>query len=108
KCQSNLHQIGLAIEMYINEHENYLPRAHTLASEDSPIPGDTEAAFLQDQLRTYLSGPTIGAGTNSAVFICPSVKKDWVLSTSPRNDYRYNYWFANGWNVPQNGRKADS
>lgn len=108
KCQSNLHQIGVAIEMYINEHENYLPLAHTLSTEDSPIPGDAEALFLQDQLRTYLSGANVGMGTNSAVFICPSVKMGWVLSTNPRNDYRYNYWFANGWNIPQSGRKADS
>lgn len=109
KCQSNLHQIGLGIEMYINEHDNYLPYAVTMGSESNPL-GGALPPYLQDQIRTYLSGPTVGMGTNSAVFACPSTKMGWVLSTSPRNDYRYNYYFANGWSLatPQAGRKADS
>jgi prepilin-type N-terminal cleavage/methylation domain-containing protein len=106
KCQSNLHQIGLAFHMYANDREDYLPYARTFDWEDPPNPpGGAEPSYCQDLLRTYLSGPEVGMGTNSPVFTCPSVKVAWVLNTTPRNDYRYNYWFCNAWNLNQAGRK---
>src|SRR3989338_822385 len=45
KCQSNLHQIGMAIQMYVNDKEGYLPYARTLV--DAPPPGLPVATFLQ-------------------------------------------------------------
>ena len=98
RCQSNLHQIGLAVQMYINDKASYLPFACTIATETPPYPGP-HPPYLQDLIRPYLSGPDVGMGTNSGVFICPSVKMGWVLTTNPRNDYRYNWWFCNGWNL---------
>jgi prepilin-type processing-associated H-X9-DG protein/prepilin-type N-terminal cleavage/methylation domain-containing protein len=108
KCQSNLHQIGLAITMYSSERGGYLPYAKTLT--ETPPVGLPAPQFLQDLLRTYLSGPTVGMGTNSPVFTCPSVKMGWVLTTAPRNDYRWNYFFGNGWSqsTPAAGRLADT
>jgi prepilin-type N-terminal cleavage/methylation domain-containing protein/prepilin-type processing-associated H-X9-DG protein len=107
KCQSNLHQISLAIQMYVNEREGYLPYARTMVWETDAL-GRPDPEYLQDLIRTYISGPTVGMGTNSPVFICPSARKDFLLTTVPRNDYRYNYFFANGWNIPGVvGRKAD-
>ena len=109
KCQSNLHQIGLAIQMYVNDKEGYLHYAMSMGYENPPPPGlPTVTAFLQDAIRGQLGGVTPGFGTNSPVFVCPSVKMSWVLTTDPRNDYRYNYWFANGWSMSWPGRKADS
>jgi prepilin-type N-terminal cleavage/methylation domain-containing protein/prepilin-type processing-associated H-X9-DG protein len=110
KCQSNLHQIGLAIQMYVNERDGFLPYAKTLPDpQETPPspPGGASPPYLQDLIRTYLSGPDVGMGTNSPVFTCPSTKKDWVLGTSPRNDYRYNYFHANGWDIGAAGRRAD-
>jgi len=109
KCQSNLHQIALAIQMYIGEKDGYLPYARTQGWETPPSPpGPPDPGYLQDLIRTYLSGPTVGMGTNSPVFTCPSTKMGWLLATNPRNDYRYNYFFANGWNQNKGGRRADS
>lgn len=108
KCQSNLHQLAIAIQMYVNERDGYLPYARTMTWEVPPNPpAGADPEYLQDLIRTYVSGPEVGMGTNSPVFRCPSAKKDWVLATDPRNDYRYNYFFANGWNLGQAGRKAD-
>jgi prepilin-type N-terminal cleavage/methylation domain-containing protein/prepilin-type processing-associated H-X9-DG protein len=109
KCQSNLHQIALAIQMYIGERDGYLPYGRTQVWETPPNPpAGADPAYLQDLIRTYLSGPTVGMGTNSPVFTCPAAKMGWLLTTVPRNDYRYNYFFANGWNLNQGGRRADA
>lgn len=103
KCQSNLHQTGVAIQMYINDKKGYLPFARTMTTETPPYPSPPPP-YLQDLIRPYLQGPDVGMGTNSPVFVCPSVKMGWVLAVSPRCDYRYNWWFCNGWNLPTPSR----
>jgi hypothetical protein len=98
--------MGLAFTMYANEHDDYLPYGRTFDWEDPPSPpGGAEPEYYEDLIRTYLSGANVGMGTNSPVFMCPAAKVSWVLNTNPRNDYRYNYWFATGWSQGQAGRK---
>ena len=104
QCQSSLHQIGLAIHMYANDHEGMLPYARTMPfpTEAGPPGGLPDAGFLQDLVIPYVGGQI---GTQSLVFRCLGAKVQWVKDST--NGFRYNYWFANGWNLSQQGRQMD-
>ncbi|MBV9464399.1 MAG: type II secretion system protein [Verrucomicrobiae bacterium] len=106
RCQSNLHQIGLAVIMYANDHDHSLPYATTMSWESGWHPAGVPdaTAFFQDLLIPYTGGYQ---GTNSQVWKCLGVKKDWVLAETNRCDYRYNYYACNGWNLTNNTRKID-
>jgi prepilin-type processing-associated H-X9-DG protein len=102
QCQNSLHQIGLAVHMYGNDHDGMLPYAKTMPWE-SPPGGLPDAGYAQDLLIPYVGGQV---GTQSLIFRCLGSKLQWIKDST--NGFRYNYWFANGWNIPQNGRKMDS
>jgi prepilin-type processing-associated H-X9-DG protein len=108
QCQNNLRQIALGIQMYANDHDSMLPYAITMPWEDDTPPvgvNPSVSGFLQDLLIPYLGTAT---NNNPLTYRCLGARKDWVVATTNRNDYRYNYFFANGWSVPTSGRKADS
>jgi prepilin-type processing-associated H-X9-DG protein/prepilin-type N-terminal cleavage/methylation domain-containing protein len=92
KCKSNLHQIGLGLQMYLDD-EGYYPRISAAAPWGSPF-GDTWALGINK----YLNGPitrwenlTLKEQQNHrkvtsvgilfpyprGVFICPSDKRQW-------------------------------
>jgi prepilin-type N-terminal cleavage/methylation domain-containing protein len=100
KCQSNLHQIGLGINMYANDHDQMIPYARTFPWETAP--GQPDPGYLQDLLIPYVGG---SIGNQSLIFRCPASKPRWIIDST--NGFRFNYYFADGWNVPQTGRTID-
>ena len=110
QCGSNLRQIGLAIQMYCNDHQNMFPYALTMDFDDwlyRPVTVQSAVGiYLQDVLIPVIGG---AQGNNSKVYICKGTKMQWILDEGPnRNDYRYNYFYANGWSKNQSGRALDS
>jgi prepilin-type N-terminal cleavage/methylation domain-containing protein len=102
KCQSNLHQIGLGIHMYANDHDDFIPYSHTFPYEamEPPKPaGLPDPEYLQDLLIPYVGG---AIGNQSPIFRCPGAKLQWIIDST--NGFRFNYFFANGWNEGQAGR----
>jgi len=99
QCQSNLHQIGLAIHMYANDHRDMLPYARTFPWETQV--GQPDPEYLQDTLIPYIGG---AIGDVAPIYRCPSVKPQWIKDST--NCYRYNYYFADGWNIPQTGQSV--
>lgn len=99
-CASNLRQIGMAMNLYANEHENYFPEVYP-----------AEDTTWRWKLKPYLGMPDNSMGksplTNEAgVFVCPSFDK----RTAPTRAYSYvlnakmtklqTYWQYNRNKVP--------
>jgi len=61
-CLSNLHQIGLALNIYVQENGNHLP--HCLMLPNVPMPTDTNAQPITATLKPNLQ--------NTNVFRCPA------------------------------------
>ncbi len=104
-CQNNLRQIGLGVLMYAEESEDNLPYSWTFGTPTENIPSLVPAptTYLQDLLIPYVGGEV---GNISHLYTCQTSKPQWVRDS--RNSYRYNYWFANGWNIPQVTRTRGS
>ena len=77
-CVSNLHQIGLALDLYVQEHNDRLPSCAQLPSVNTNLPSVT--AMLAPYLRT------------KAVFQCPA---DRTLFPTEQTSYEWNM-FLNG------------
>lgn len=77
-CQSNLKQIGLAVQQYVQDNNGRYP---TLASLQA-----TDIARWNVPIRSYLK--------SEAVFRCPSRQKP--LPLYPATDYGYNWLTLNG------------
>ncbi len=87
-CLSNLHQIGLALQMYAGENNNKLPVMYdALVSTNTP-PTNTQST-VDIVLKTQLGS------TN--VLRCPSDKEDWFHKTGS----------SYSWNSLVNGQDAD-
>ena len=83
KCRSNLHQVGLALQMYVGDNHSCYPYLHTL---------EEDKWTWADLLAVYLSI----TGSNDTRFICPASKakgsawnSQWFsITTGP--GYSYN------------------
>jgi prepilin-type N-terminal cleavage/methylation domain-containing protein len=73
QCVNHLHQLGMAIYMYINEHDQRLPAAERLPS-DPAFPTNTLPRIC-DLLTNYLSG-------SSLVFSCPKDTTNYIKEGS--------------------------
>ncbi|MFW6059747.1 MAG: type II secretion system protein [Phycisphaeraceae bacterium] len=83
-CQSNFHQIGLAVEMYLSENDNVLPDARDKDADErwdkafAPYVGlDPEGA---------MSDPELGSP-----YACPGVPSDWRNRWRPEAGMNF-YW----------------
>jgi prepilin-type N-terminal cleavage/methylation domain-containing protein/prepilin-type processing-associated H-X9-DG protein len=76
KCLGNLHQIGLALQMYVADFNSRLPVLQNRGSTNDPSPA------LDTVLRRYVAGST-------AVFACPSDRKPIFVSTG--TSYFWNF-----------------
>jgi len=65
-CVSNLHQIGVAITMYADDHNDYYPPGFVNTVGDWPL---FIAPYVAKSQTTYGGSGTI---TSSQVFLCPS------------------------------------
>jgi prepilin-type N-terminal cleavage/methylation domain-containing protein/prepilin-type processing-associated H-X9-DG protein len=63
KCRANLHQVGLALQMYLAENRSRYPYLHTL---------EADRWTWADVLAAYLSF----TGTNDLRFICPGFRAE--------------------------------
>jgi len=89
KCKNNLHQMGLALQLYTTDNDSKYPFLHTIGAP----PGGWEVSTWEISLLQYLGGPTVPAvegphnasspdvvastgsiWTNSQVFYCPAYK----------------------------------
>jgi len=74
QCISNLKQIGIAVQIYVNDHEDFLP---------GPIWSTARASYDKNSsqeliyyLASYLGSPDPSAKTViSEVFVCPSYRR---------------------------------
>jgi prepilin-type processing-associated H-X9-DG protein/prepilin-type N-terminal cleavage/methylation domain-containing protein len=74
-CRNNLKQVGLAVILYVDEHDgNYPPM----------MVGNWAAPFWQDLLSSVLPGTTAGLGRNPS-FYCPSASKHHSISDYGNN-----------------------
>jgi len=88
-CLSNLRQIGVALQLYVDENHNRLP-----VMRDRPISTNTPPTNAFPSVDTVLSNQ-LG---NVKVLRCPSDKKQIFEQTGS----------SYGWNNLLNGQKADS
>jgi len=89
-CLSNLHQIGLALNIYEPENNNRLPNCLMLPNQ--PLPDDTNAQSIVLTLQPELQ--------NSNVFHCPA---DQSLFANDGSSYTWNSYLDNAsYDHPEN------
>jgi prepilin-type N-terminal cleavage/methylation domain-containing protein/prepilin-type processing-associated H-X9-DG protein len=85
-CLNNLHQIGIGLQIYVQDNQNFLPVMYDRPTNNTPPPGPA----INQVLLPYVSGV-------SNIFQCPSDKlKLFELTGS-----------SYAWNVLLNGQDAD-
>ena len=87
-CLSNLHQIGLALQIYVTENNNRLPAMYDQVMSTNVLLTNSPLATVDIVLRNQLS--------NTNVLHCPSDPTIFLASGS-----------SYGWNVLVNGQNAD-
>lgn len=87
-CLSNLHQIGLALQIYVSENNNRLPEMRDKLMDTNSPPTNPAPATVDIVLRSHLG--------NTNVLRCPSDQKFFLESGSS---------FA--WNSLLNGQDAE-
>ncbi len=88
-CKNHLHQIGLALQMYVQDNGWYPP----LAERGTPI-------LCFDRLLPYYSLSWTNASWNCPTYIANQgiVSRDLVFNTSSGISYAYNWWgIVHGW-----------
>ena len=75
QCTSNLHQIGTALALYVDDFHSYPAFGD---SRRLPVPADPRSVFWDAKILPY-------AGGNRALFVCP---------TLPRTDNRPGSWWS--------------
>ena len=85
-CLSNLHQIGIALQVFAQENDNHLPIMYDRPTNGIPSPGP----FFDQVMLPYMYG-------QSNVFHCPSDTRQLFEKTGS----------SYGWNFLLNGQDAD-
>jgi prepilin-type N-terminal cleavage/methylation domain-containing protein len=81
RCRNNLHQLGTAVYLYVDEHEHRLPAAERQPS--NPVFPTNTLPRISDLLSNYVARST-------QVFVCPKDKTNYVREGS---SYEWNYTF---------------
>lgn len=93
-CVGQLRQLGIAVRLYADEHENRLPAAELLPSQpansNAPLPRICEVL-------APLLGATEAHATNQLVFKCPSDRVGRFAQEGSSYE----------WNIDLNGRRMD-
>ncbi len=94
-CKSNLHQLGVALRVYLDDYQ-WFPGYQTTAGYHGGWSGPADRPYFWDAiLLPYLSG-------NQGVFMCPgnvaetgnSISNNWTAARMP-NPYGYPAWGPN-------------
>jgi prepilin-type N-terminal cleavage/methylation domain-containing protein/prepilin-type processing-associated H-X9-DG protein len=88
-CLSNLRQVGISLQLYVQDHENKLPVMYDALVSTSSVPVTNSQATIDQVLSNYLGA--------ARILLCPSDKKD--LFTQTKSSY--------AWNSLVNGQDAD-
>jgi len=84
-CLNNLHQIGIGLQLYVQDNQNHLPVMYDMPTNGAAAPGHT----INQVLLPFLGTP--------AVFRCPSDNHNLYELTGS----------SYAWNVLLNGQDAD-
>ncbi len=87
-CLSNLHQVGIALQLYVQDNDNRLPVMYD-ALLSTNAPATTNRATIDLVLTNYLGAP--------GILRCPSDDKQLFAQTGS----------SYAWNVLVNGQNAD-
>lgn len=87
-CLSNLHQIGLALQIYVGENNNKMPSMYDKLLSTNPVPTNAQAT-VDVVLKSQLA--------NTNVLRCPSDREDWFGKSGT----------SYSWNSLVNGQDAD-
>jgi prepilin-type N-terminal cleavage/methylation domain-containing protein/prepilin-type processing-associated H-X9-DG protein len=87
-CLSNLRQIGLGLQLYVQENNNRMPHLRDRTLDSNP-PAPFALPTVDVALSNYVG--------NVRVFRCPSDREDWFGRTGS----------SYGWNSLLNGQNAD-
>ncbi len=85
-CLNNLHQIGLGLQLYVQENQNLLPKAYDYSTNSAATNGPSINQVLL---------PFVGGASN--IFRCPSDDKNLFQLTGS----------SYAWNSLLNGQDAD-
>ncbi len=85
-CLSNLHQIGVALQLYVQDNQNHLPVMQDKGTNNAPLIYPTLDRVLLSQV-----------GGNSNIFRCPSDTSQIFELTGS----------SYSWNILLNGQDAD-
>ena len=104
KCLSNLRQIGMAFQMYANEHKGYFPAGarHTNARDEDwiwfqektvPATGSAPGRPVPDRQQSRIAPYT--GGFNEQMLRCPSDEFDAhpAGASTPSGTFKYSYTF---------------
>jgi prepilin-type N-terminal cleavage/methylation domain-containing protein/prepilin-type processing-associated H-X9-DG protein len=98
-CRSNLRQLGLAVRMYVDDHNSKLPMIEPVPSY--PIDPKAPLPSMKTVLAPYLSASTSQVNTNMAVRVlrCPSDRVGRFEKEGTSYDWNFR---LNGSNPEQN------
>ncbi len=88
QCVSNLRQIGLALQLYAEDNQGFLPMATNDHSRPTPRISDPQ---WSDALYEYLpQREARGGGAAHEIFACPSAARSWGIDPQSVNrSYSY-------------------
>ena len=104
-CQSNIRQILLGTQLYVNDFHSVFPDGRNFSNETSAyIPrmdrylDNNTDDYIQDRLSKYLHYQLAPATGVNPVWLCPALTGNqaanpWMNYTGATN-YRYNLWYA--------------
>ncbi len=107
-CTSNLHQLGVAVALYMANDDDHYPLGHTPTGD--PLQDFTEGGDYEkhqiDLLRPYVKNKK-----NEGVWRCPGDDKKLYEGTGSGSELRVSYsvnaWFEYGMNASQVERPAE-
>ncbi|HMJ88626.1 MAG TPA: prepilin-type N-terminal cleavage/methylation domain-containing protein [Candidatus Acidoferrum sp.] len=88
-CLSNLRQIGISLQLYVQDHDNKLPIMYDALISTNATPPTNSFATIDQVLSNYLG--------SARILRCPSDRKDLFIET--KSSYSWNYLI--------NGQDAD-
>jgi prepilin-type N-terminal cleavage/methylation domain-containing protein len=82
KCVSNLRQIGAAVNLFCNDHDDYFPGP--LWYGQTPWYTSVDPASLPSSLEKYLNlAPSQPWGQRANVFVCPAYERAVTIASAP-------------------------
>ncbi len=88
-CLSNLRQVGLALQMYVQDHDNKMPVMYDALMSTNGVPLTNQPPTIDGVLSNHLG--------NARILMCPSDRKNFFALTGS----------SYAWNTLVNGQDAE-